>query len=82
MLFRSPKWHIPLWILKTLGYLGDMFEKVRGKKSFINSEALEKLLGEALYSSDKISRELGYLPSVSFDSALPELINWYKKDRS
>ena len=74
-----PGWHIPLWTLKTLGYLGDAIGRFRRRKFPIDSDAVEKLLGEAWYSSQKISRELGYQPVVSFDSALPELVDWCKK---
>jgi len=37
------------------------------------------LVDSAWFSSDKISRELGYLPSITFDKAMPELIAWYRK---
>jgi nucleoside-diphosphate-sugar epimerase len=44
-----------------------------------DSDALEKLIGSAWYSSDKLSRELGYRPTTTFPEALPELIAWYRK---
>jgi dTDP-glucose 4,6-dehydratase len=36
------------------------------------------------YSVDwtKISRELGYMPLVSFESGLVETVDWYRKNES
>jgi len=40
---------------------------------------LDKLVGSAWYSSQKICSELGYHPSHSFEKSLPELILWYRQ---
>lgn len=74
-----PAWHVPLWTLKLLGGIGDAIGRIRGKRFLFDSDALEKLVGSAWYSSEKISRELGYRPTVTFPEALPELIAWYRK---
>lgn len=77
---RVPRWHVPLGLLKMLGGVGDLLGRVRGKRFLFDSDALNKLMGSAWYSSDKISRELGYHPSINFEGALPELIAWYRKE--
>jgi nucleoside-diphosphate-sugar epimerase len=74
-----PHWHVPLWTLKALGTAGDAIGQVSGRRFLFDSDALDKLIGSAWYSSDKLSRELGYRPSVTFEDALPELIAWYRK---
>ena len=74
-----PRWHVPLWTLKTLGKAGDAIGKISGKRFLFDSDALDKLIGSAWYSSDKIARDLGYRPSVTFQEALPDLIAWYRK---
>ena len=74
-----PFWHVPRWMLKTLGKVGDAIGQVSGKRFLFDSEALDKLIGSAWYSSEKISRELGYRPSTTLEEALPELITWYRK---
>ena len=74
-----PAWHVPLWMLTLSGGIGDAIGRVRGKRFLFDSDALEKLVGSAWYSSEKISRELGYRPTVTFSEALPELIAWYRK---
>jgi len=75
---RVPMWHVPLGMLKMLGYVGDLVGRVRGKRFLFDSNALEKLIGSAWYNSEKISQELGYLPTITFEKALPELIEWYR----
>jgi len=74
-----PRWHVPLWMLKALGKAGDAIGQVSGKRFLFDSDALDKLIGSAWYSSDKLSRELGYRPAITFEDALSELIAWYRK---
>ncbi len=73
-----PRWHVPLWTLKTLGKVGDAIGQISGKRFLFDSDALDKLIGSAWYSSDKISCQLGYRPSITFQEALPKLITWYR----
>jgi nucleoside-diphosphate-sugar epimerase len=77
-----PRWHVPLWALKTFGKVGDTIGKISGKRFLFGSDALDKLIGSAWYSSEKISRQLGYRPSITFPDALPELIAWYRKGQA
>ena len=79
---RIPGWHVPLWMLHVLGRVGDAIGRVRGKRFLFDSDALEKLIGSAWYSSEKISRELGYRPGMTFPEALPALIAWYRKGQA
>lgn len=74
-----PRWHVPLWTLKALGRTGDVIGRVRGKRFLFDSDALDKLVGSAWYSSEKISRELGYRPTITLADAMPEMIAWYRK---
>jgi nucleoside-diphosphate-sugar epimerase len=76
---RTPQWSIPIGILRVLGYMGDAASRIRRRRFVFDSDALEKLIGSAWYSSDKLSRELGYRPTTTFPEALPELIAWYRK---
>jgi len=71
-----PAWSIPIWTLKALAVTGDAIGKVLGKRFVFDSDALDKLIGSAWYSSGKISQELGYKPARSFEDALPEMIAW------
>jgi nucleoside-diphosphate-sugar epimerase len=76
---RVPRWSVPLALLKAAAYGGDAIGRVRGRRFTFDSDALEKLTGSAWYSSEKISRELGYRPKITFEDALPEMIAWYRK---
>jgi nucleoside-diphosphate-sugar epimerase len=75
---QVPRWYVPLGALKMLGVVGDALGRIRGKRFLFDSDALAKLAGSAWYSSEKISRELGYRPTVSFEGALPGMIAWYR----
>lgn len=75
---RVPRWSAPAGLLATLGRVGDVVGQVRGKRFFFDSDALDKLIGSAWYSSAKIARELGYRPVTGLTESLPELITWYR----
>lgn len=77
-----PRWHIPRGALQGLARIGDLIGRTTGRRFVFDSDALQKLIGSAWYSSDKIARELGYQPAVTFQDSLPELIEWYQRSRS
>ena len=79
---RIPQWYIPIGILRVLGRVGDAIGRVSGRRFVFDSDALEKLTGSAWYSSEKISRELGYRPTITLEDAMPELIAWYRKGKA
>jgi nucleoside-diphosphate-sugar epimerase/GT2 family glycosyltransferase len=70
----APTWSVPLGVLRIAARLGDAVERLGRRRFVINSEVLRKLVGSAWYSSDKISRELGYRPTQHLRSALPEIV--------
>ena len=74
-----PSWHVPQWTLRGLGKVGDVIGKISGKRFLFDSNALDKLIGMAWYSSEKIAHQLGYQPSITFPDALPEMVAWYRK---
>lgn len=67
---RVPKWRFSMALLKGLARLGDIFRAVSGASPGFHSEALEKLSSSAWYSSEKITRELGFYPEYSFEGPL------------
>lgn len=77
-----PRWSVPLPVLKAMGYMGDTIGRIRGKRWLFDSDALEKLTGDAWYSSEKISCELDYRPRINFEDALPEMIAWYRETQA
>lgn len=75
---KPPRWHVPGGLLRLGGKAGDIIGQARRRRFFFDSDALNKLVGSAWYSADKIKRELGFEPAVEFRRSLPELIDWYR----
>ncbi|MGH8758734.1 MAG: hypothetical protein ACREVW_04370, partial [Burkholderiales bacterium] len=79
---RLPRWHIPMSVLAALGRAGDMIGHVSRRRFLFDSDALVKLVGSAWYSSERIARELGYRPTLTFEEALPDMITWYREAKA
>jgi len=63
-LHKKPlRWFIPNSVLTVMGYFPFL------------SQTLQKLLGSARYSSEKIQRELGWYPSENLFQVLPEMVH-------
>lgn len=75
---RPPTWSIPLSMLAAAAKVGDVVGRVRGRRLIFDSEALQKLLGSAWYSVEKIRCELGYRPTKMFEDVLPEIVAAYR----
>lgn len=71
---RKPRLSIPIKALRTAARFGDMLGRIRGRRSFFDSDALEKLASSAWYSSRKIETELGFKPAYDLEKALPEMV--------
>lgn len=69
-----PRWRIPSLLLRAGAMMGDFVEYIGRRPAPFNSDSLRKLIGSAWYSSEKIQRELGYMPQHSLELALPEMI--------
>ena len=69
-----PNWHLPLSVLKLLAYTGDLIGTLFGRRFIFDSDALEKLISSACYSSSKVERELGYTPAHHLQDSLPGII--------
>lgn len=72
------RWSVPTIALRVLGACGDLIGKVRGAPFVLDSQVLSKLLGSAWYSSDKITRELGFRPTHTLRDALPAMVAEYQ----
>lgn len=69
---------IPASLLTQLAKLGDKIGQLRGRRFMFDSDALEKLLGSAWYSSAKIESELGFKARRNLQEALPEIVRYLK----
>ncbi|MBU2572087.1 MAG: NAD-dependent epimerase/dehydratase family protein [Gammaproteobacteria bacterium] len=70
---------MPLALLRAMAKVGDGIGKVRGRRFMFDSDALEKLVGSAWYSSAKIERELGFKPVHDLKSSLPEIVRYLER---
>ena len=71
---RPPGWSVPVPFLRALGLVGDAIGKLRGKRFVFDSDALEKLIGSAWFSSKKIETMLDFKPEWNLEKALPEMV--------
>ena len=68
------KWTIPICVLRVLAKVGDGIGALRNRRFMFDSDALDKLVGSAVYSSEKIVQELNFHPEHDLRSALPEIV--------
>jgi UDP-glucose 4-epimerase len=67
---------VPIGLMRALAKVGDCIGCLFGRRFFFDSDALDKLTGSAWYSSAKIERELGFKPTRSLSSTLPEIVRY------
>ena len=75
-----PRWTVPLAWLHAAASVGDAIGKFTGRRFFLDTRSLDKLIGSAWYSSEKISRELGYRPVYTLKDALPGMVAEFRKN--
>lgn len=75
-------WSVPSGVFRALAAAGDLARSVLGRRIGFDNDAFQKLLGSAWYSPDRIVRELGYAPSRTLRSAMPDLVADYRRAHS
>jgi nucleoside-diphosphate-sugar epimerase len=73
-----PGWSVPAWLLRLGAGAGDVLQRIAGRPMPLTTGTLDKLLGSAWYSSDKIRRQLGFAPRHTLYDALPEIVAEYR----
>ena len=76
-----PPWRIPLAVLKAAAAAGDVFGTIVRRPVPFTSQTLQKLVGSACYSVEALMRDMRYHAEYSFESAVPELIEHYRRNR-
>ncbi len=66
-------WSVPESVLRVAAGCGDHLEKILERRMPLNSEALDRLLGSAWYSSKRIERELNWRAEISLEEGLREM---------
>jgi len=69
-----PSWYVPIFALRLLAMTGDGIGALRGKRFVFDSDAMEKLVGSACYSSDLIQKDLGFKPERNLQESLGEIV--------
>jgi nucleoside-diphosphate-sugar epimerase len=75
---RVPGWHVSMGAWRRLAKVGDLIGRIQGRPFMFDSKALQKLFGSAWYSSEKITRELGYRPTRTLDDGIKEMVAAYR----
>lgn len=75
-----PRWTVPLAWLRAAAGAGDAIGKFTGRRFFLDTGSLDKLIGSAWYSSEKIGRELGYRPVHTLKDALPGMVAEFRNN--
>jgi len=74
---KSPRaWSIPLPLLSLLARLGDGIGHLRGRRFVFDSDAWDKLMGSACYSSRRIEGDLGFSARHHLRESLPEIVRF------
>lgn len=76
---KVPNWSVPLNVFRGFAMLGDCLEKILHKPMPFNAETLDKLFGQALYSSRRIQEELAFEPKDTLETILPLIVKRYQK---
>jgi UDP-glucose 4-epimerase len=74
-------WAVPLGILCLIATIGDWVGSLTGLSFPLNSKKMQKLLGNACYSSDLIREELHWHTKGDFNDRLPDIIRVYKRKK-
>ena len=69
-----PRWSVPPWALRAAGRVGDIGERLLGRRLPVSSEAIGRLLDSACYRPDRIMRELGWRPRHDLPGSIPEMV--------
>ena len=69
-----PSWYVPTFALRLLALMGDGIGALRGKRFVIDSDAMEKLVGSACYSSNLIQKDLDFKPERNLQESLGEIV--------
>ena len=74
----SPSWTIPVFIFSLMARIGDAAGALAGRRVGFDSEALDKLAGDALYDNASAVADFQFQPHHNLASALPEMVNAWR----
>jgi len=72
---KIPAWTVPVSCLYFFAKIGDVLRLIVNRRVFIDSDKLQKLIGNSYYSSGKIQSELGFSTQHTLYDELPNIIS-------
>lgn len=69
-----PRWTVPAWLLHFGAWGGTLAEWMLRRRMPLTHAGLDKLIGDAWFSSDKLDRTLGFTPRHSLADEIPRLV--------
>lgn len=70
---------LPGWSMRTIGRIGDVASRIRGRPGWIGSDKIRDVLaGSWTCSSAKARQQLSWLPAVPLADRLRETAQWYR----
>ena len=73
-----PNWRVPLWALRAVASLADGLQRLTGRVLPLDNTHLQKLTGDAWYSSERITVELGYRAEHGLKAEIARLAGNYR----
>jgi len=73
---------LPDWSMRTIGRLGDVVTRIRGRPGWVGSDKIREVLaGSWTCSSAKARQQLGWSPAAPLAVRLSETAHWYRDAR-
>jgi nucleoside-diphosphate-sugar epimerase len=71
--------HMPEWSMRTIGRLGDVVSRIRGRPGWVGRDKIREVLaGSWTCSSAKARQQLGWSPAAPLADRLRETAQWYR----
>jgi len=76
---KSPKFHIPKWIVNLYGHLDRVWSKLLGKTSLFEKTSLKLIFSDHIFDNTKL-KSLGFQYIIpSFEVGIEATLRWYKQ---
>jgi len=76
----APKIHIPISLMKGIGYLSEFKSCMVGGEPFFDRSWLDEITNDLAYDITKAKQDLGYNPQISLKEGISRTIKWYRQN--
>jgi len=73
---EEPRFRIPLSALRVGALAGDAYAKIAHRRLPIDTAALDRLAGDSEYVSEKIHKQLSFVPTMTLERAAAEMVTY------